>query len=252
MDALVLLEDVTARDRGWLLAHPEFELAPHSVATLNALVERRKLHEPLAYIRGKSEFYGREFIVSMATLQPRAETETMVDELKKLDIIDPIIIDIGTGSGCLAVTAKLELPGSKVYATEINDDALSIAKQNAKKLQADVNFYEGNLLEPVLNDGVSPTVLMCNLPYVPDSYAINRPAMQEPKVAIFGGADGLDLYRELFDQISKNATTVQFVLTESLPFQHTTLAEIARSHGFIQINALDFIQVFKFSTNFAW
>jgi release factor glutamine methyltransferase len=245
LDALVLLEGATHKDRAWLLAHPEFELNKDTLQTLNGQIARRAKHEPLAYIRGRSEFYGREFIITPDTLEPRPETETMIELLKKLDAKQPVIADIGTGSGAIAITAALELPGSIVYATEINEAALEVAQRNAQKLQSDVRFFKGNLYEPLAKLRPAPTVLLANLPYVPDSHTINQAAMHEPRVAIFGGEDGLDLYGELFDHISKNATKLQFLLTESLPFQHETLRHIARQAGFVQSAEEDFIQVFE-------
>jgi release factor glutamine methyltransferase len=248
LDVLVLLEDALGKDRAWLLAHLDLPLDEPTIQKLNEWIKRRAQHEPLAYIRGRSEFYGREFLVTADTLQPRTETETMIDLLKGLKLTKPVIADIGTGSGCLAITSALELQGAKVHATEINAAALKIAKQNAKKLGASVAFYKGNLAAPILEAKVQPTVLLANLPYVPDAHTINQAAMHEPKIAIFGGEDGLDFYRELFAQIKnsgKIATKLQFILTESLPFQHAELANIAKQHGFKQTAKEDFIQVFK-------
>lgn len=243
LDALVLLEDVAQKDRSWLLAHPDYDLAKELVSKLASKVERRAKHEPLAYIRAKSEFYGREFLVTPDTLEPRPETETMIDLLKKVYKVEPCtVVDVGTGSGCIAITIKLEIPETTVIATEINDAALKIARQNAKKLEADVTFHEGNLLETVKT---KIDILLCNLPYVPDSHTINEAAMFEPKVAIFGGSDGLDLYRELFDQIGQLKKQPSYILTESLPFQHEDLAKIAHKAGYKVTKTEDFIQVFR-------
>ncbi|CAN5376905.1 hypothetical protein BH10PAT3_BH10PAT3_4130 [soil metagenome] len=250
LDTLILLEDLTGKDRSWLLAHPDFNLTRTVLVELENLLGRRAAHEPLAYIRSKSEFYGRTFKVTPTTLQPRSETETMLDMLKLIiskqrGVKSLVIADIGTGSGCIAITAKLEWPEAEVYATEINQDALKVAKQNAANLKADVKFYIGNLLTPLSNAKYQISVILANLPYVPDNHTINQAAMQEPAVAIFGGPDGLDLYRGLFEQISKIATKLQFLLTESLPFQHEALATIAQEYGFRQLDEEDFIQVFK-------
>lgn len=258
LDALILLEDATGKDRAWLLAHPDEDIFQGgTLEALYAQVERRTRHEPLAYIRGKSEFYGREFLVTPATLQPRPETETMIDLLKHiyqiedwgLGIDEPSsILDIGTGSGCIAITAKLEFPELQVLATEINEDALKIAEKNAQKLGANIKFHQGNLLRPIFNlqsPILSPFAILANLPYVPNKHTINKAAMQEPKIAIFGGSDGLDLYREMFSQISSSELRVSLVLTESLPFQHEELTSIANRHGFELTKTDDFIQAFR-------
>ena len=250
IDCLILLEDELGRDRAWILANPDYELNTNNIKNLQKNINRRTNHEPIAYIRGKSEFFGREFAVSADTLQPRPETETLISILKttcKEINKHPTIIDIGTGSGCLAISAKLEMPKSKAIAIDISNKALSIAKQNAKNLKADVEFRQGNLLEPITNikHQVSNIVIMANLPYVPDSHTINQSAMHEPSIAIFGGADGLDLYREMFSQISSSQYPVSFVFTEALPPQHRELAQIASSHHFEIAKSEDFIQVFK-------
>lgn len=248
LDALILLEDTTSKDRSWLLAHPEFVMNNAAKEILDKQIERRMNHEPLAYIRGRSEFYGREFIISPATLQPRPETEIMLDLLKMQ--IAPVktctVIDVGTGSGAIAITAKLELPELDVIATEINQDALNIATKNAALHAADIMFYRGNLLEPVLGLKAikADAIILANLPYVPDSHTINEAARHEPRLAIFGGKDGLDLYREMFSQISNNDNQVTTVMTESLPFQHDELARIANEAGFSLEKSEDFIQVF--------
>ncbi|MBI5906921.1 peptide chain release factor N(5)-glutamine methyltransferase [Candidatus Saccharibacteria bacterium] len=246
LDALVLLEDTMRHDRGWLLAHPEFELNSSQLKKLDHQIKSRAKHEPLAYIRGKTEFYGREFKVNKDVLEPRPESETMIELLKKLPLPKKLLIaDIGTGSGALAIMAKLEMPDSGVLATDIDLKCLAIAKHNAQKLGADVKFFKGNLLEPVYSLLATPYVLLCNLPYVPDNYQLNSAAMNEPKIAIFGGPDGLDLYRRLFEQIDSMPAKPKYILTESLPPQHKKLAKVAKKHDYKLAQTTDFIQVFK-------
>ncbi len=258
LDCLVLLEDLLGKDRAHLLAHPELELTNEQESVLNEQVARRAKHEPLAYIRGKSEFYGREFMVNAHTLEPRSETETMLTLLKKQteewrlrnEDNELTLVDVGTGSGAIAVTAKLEFPQARVIATDISQKCLETAQQNANNLNADVTFFLGNLVEPLLDPRssvLSPLAILANLPYVPDSHTINKAAMFEPRLAIFGGADGLDLYRELFAQIDRQEHKPQHILTEALPFQHKDLALIAKSHGYTLAKTDDFIQLFKFS-----
>lgn len=249
LDCLVLLEDATGKDHAWLLAHPEFSLAKGpTLSRLNEWVERRAMHEPLAYIRGKTEFYGREFLVTADTLQPRPETETIIDLLKDLvstndKLRGSVIADIGTGSGCIAITAKLELPQSEVIATDISAACLKIARKNALAHSAQIRFVHGDLLNPLLP--LPDTIILANLPYVPDSHIVNEAALHEPKLAIFGGPDGLDIYRRLFRQIDSAELNPKYILAESMPFQHNLLAGIAAACNYAEDARNNFIQVFR-------
>jgi release factor glutamine methyltransferase len=243
LDCLVLLEDACGRDRSWLLAHPEFELSPKQATTLDEQIARRAGHEPLAYIRGHTEFYGREFIINQHVLEPRPETETMIDLLKALPLdARKNIVDVGTGSGTIAITAALELGECTVLATDIDPACLDVARQNCEQHKATVNLFEGDLLTPVADRLEPGAILLCNLPYVPNGHQLNKAAMNEPRLAIFGGEDGLDLYRRLFQQIDSLAHKPTHILTESLPFQHEALAELAQQHGYEVSETNDFIQ----------
>jgi len=171
LDALVLLCDALGKDKAWVLAHGEEPIAEKVFKELKVNISRRANHEPLAYIRGRSEFYGRDFIVSADTLQPRPETETMIKLFKKLEINKGTVVDVGTGSGAIAITIKLEKPELDVSATEINKSALIIAKKNADIMKVQINFHEGDLLRPVIKLKIDS--LLCNPPYVPISNTIN-------------------------------------------------------------------------------
>lgn len=254
LDCLVLLEDEAGKDRGWLLAHPEYELQGSVLKNLSTKITQRAKHVPLAYVRGRAEFYGREFAVNAHTLVPRPETETMLDILKELvrrgqlsTQTGMVIADIGTGSGAIAITAKLECPEATVSATDIDEKCLETARQNAQNLGADIEFLCGNLLEPLshLKLDTRNLILLCNLPYVPDNFQINRAATHEPRSALFGGSDGLDLYRELFKQANGLKTKPLYILTEALPPQHDVLASIAAAAGYNLTRTDDFIQLFQ-------
>lgn len=255
LDALVLMEDVLNLDRAQILADPDREITDTEQQKLVSLISRRSQHEPLAYIRGKAEFYGRDFIVSPAVLVPRPESETIIELLRtEIDEQKPgthsVIIDVGTGSGALAITAKLEFPVATVTGIDIDPACLIIAQQNADALKADVHFTVGDLLEPLIDSPKSAvtkdTVLLCNLPYVPDSYPINDAARHEPKLALFAGEDGLDLYRKLFTQISQ-LESLPTIIAESLPSQHEALLAIAKQYGYHLQAEDDFIQAFSAS-----
>lgn len=244
LDALVLLEDALRTDRAQLLARPETKLTTEQQSLLGKQLLRRARHEPLAYIRGKTEFYGRDFFVSPAVLEPRPESETMIELLKKLPVeARKTVVDVGTGSGALAITAATELTAVQVIATDIDPACLMVARQNCKLHAATVDLRETNLI----NDVILPkdTVILANLPYVPDDYEINQAASSEPRLAIFGGPDGLNLYRELFVQLVQQEYPASYVLTESLPFQHEDLAAVAKKHGYTVLQSEDFIQVFQ-------
>lgn len=255
LDALVLLEDCLGCDRALLLAHPETELTAEQLFDLERALDRRAAHEPLAYIRGKTEFYGRQFRITKNVLEPRPESETMIELLKKLVSDSDLtatkgltIIDVGTGSGALAITAKLELPGAKVTAIDIDSTCVAVARGNAHTLDADVTFLEGDLLIPLQPQSLAShelgRILICNLPYVPDLFPINRAAGYEPRLALFGGNDGLDVYRKLFRQVSELTWPPKHIFTEAMPLQHAALRQIAVPHGYVLASSADFIQLF--------
>lgn len=205
-DVSVLARSLLHWDAAAWLAN-QVARAPDDLAlALNPLIERRLAHEPVAYIVGEREFYGRSFRVTPAVLIPRPETEDVVDAaLEVLGSADlstrrdpPRVLDIGTGSGCLAITIALEAPAASVEATDISADALTIASQNALRLKAaaSVTFREVGL-----SGGAGGfDVIVANPPYVPlQDRATLSPDVRnhEPAVALFGGGDGLDVIRAL-------------------------------------------------------
>jgi HemK-like putative methylase len=155
------------------------------------------------------------------------------------------IADIGTGSGAIAITAKLEIPEATVIAIDIDEKCLETAGRNAENLGADITRLHGDLLEPLELPADKIVVLLANLPYVPDNFQINTAATHEPRHALFGGPDGLDLYRRMFTQITERSLQPHYVLTESLPPQHEHLAGIAKAAGFHLQETDDFIQLFS-------
>jgi release factor glutamine methyltransferase len=247
LDCLVLLEDILNTNRTQILAHPDRTLTELEHQILTAMITKRARHIPLAYIRGKTEFYGREFTITEHVLEPRPESETMIDLLKSLPTEShTTIIDVGTGSGALAVTAKLELPSATVIATDIDPRCLQLAQANATKLKTDITCLRGNLLGALpATQRPKSAILLCNLPYVPNDFHINIAASHEPRLAIFGGPDGLDLFRLLFTQLENILPGKTIVLCESLPPQHTQLSKIAEAAAFRLITTQDFIQVFQ-------
>lgn len=251
LDCLVLLSDVTQHDKSWVLAHPEHELQIEQINILNTFFVQRATHTPLAYVRGKSEFYGREFVINKHVLVPRPESEDIIVLLKEIAIpsIPSTICDIGTGSGALAITAKLELENSTVIATDIDAACLNVAKTNAARLHANITFLQGDLLQPVhaLKIDDQRLIVIANLPYVPLDYPVNLAATHEPKLALYSGDDGLDHYRRLFAEIS--SLPVLYTIVESLPTQHEVLTIIAEGHGFELRTTRGLIQLFMSKKN---
>ena len=248
LDALILLEDTLGKDRAWLLAHDETDLSEKNVDSLNILLEQRLNQTPLAYLREKAEFYGRNFVISRYVLVPRPESEAMIDQLKIIadnlskDSHTPRILDVGTGSGALAVTAALELKQASVDALDNDPKTLKVAASNVDLFTQSISVFESDLLSNIRD---FYDILLCNLPYVPDDFKINKAAKHEPTQAIFGGHDGLDLYRKLFKQVVLLSEKPLYILTESLPEQHTVLASIASLASYKLTKTDDFIQVFK-------
>lgn len=242
LDSLVALEDETGHSRAWLLAHPEFELSKQEIASLNNFITRRSTHLPLSYYRGRSEFYGRSFDVNTHVLVPRPETESIINLLKNTALpARPKIADIGTGSGCIGVTAALEIPAAEVCLYDIDTAALQVAKQNAAKHNVRVHADRRDLLAA---HNESFDVLLANLPYIPKDYPINLAAKHEPTIALFSGEDGLDHYRRFWEQVGAWKQKPLFIFTESLLSQHSALTQLAETAGFRPVAREGLVQKF--------
>ncbi len=251
LDALVLLEDLSGANRAKILAEPKLTLTSRQYTHYQQAIQARTKHVPLAYIRQKTEFYGRDFFVDSRVLEPRPESEAIIDELLKLRPDTKkvyTIIDVGTGSGALIITAKLEVPGAKAIAIDIDRACLGVARHNANAYNCPITFIRSNLISQV-PEAVFQTasIIIANLPYVPNDWHINRSAGHEPARAIFGGKTGLELYERLFEQLSQLQTKPEFIITESLPPQHEALTLIARQHNYGICSDNDFVQVFSYS-----
>lgn len=163
-------------------------------------------HKPLAYVLGYEWFYGYQFKVNEDVLIPRQETEELVGHiLSDCDerYHDPVICDIGCGSGAIAITLAKEL-NLRTYASDISPKALAVAKENAKCLEADLVFLEGDMLEPFIKEKIMVDVLVCNPPYIKKTEKIAKSVLDyEPHVALFGGTDGMHFYRIVLDSAHK-------------------------------------------------
>ena len=202
-DAVVIARSVLGRDEAEWLVRSRDDAPPGFVEGYLRLIERRAAREPVAYITGRREFYGRTFRVTPAVLIPRPETELIVEEALRsvagrASDDAPRIIDVGTGSGCLAITLALEVPSAEVIATDVSDSALQIAQENAGHLGADrVAFMCGFCLAGAHGPF---DLIVSNPPYVAagDHSSLPRDvADYEPAAALFGGADGLAVIRHV-------------------------------------------------------
>jgi release factor glutamine methyltransferase len=245
LDAEVLLCHVLGKNKAWLLAHDDAVLTDAQIKKYSEAIARRAAGEPLAYIVGSKEFYGRDFVVNKHVLVPRPESESFIELLKELKndtTIDGFlhtVIDIGTGSGCLAITTKLEFPDTFVTATDTSSAALKVAIANALRYETPVVFKKQSLLT---GDKQGYDVILANLPYVPE--AMQDPSiMHEPTKALFSGADGLDHYRALFSQLSYKH--IRFVLVESLQLQHKAVILLAKAASYELVKTDGLVQAFR-------
>lgn len=211
LDAELILAETLRKPRTYLHAHPDDEIDPRRVDIAEARLNLRLDRVPLAYILGYKEFYGRKFKVSPQVLVPRPESEAIIELLKKFNASGRLI-DIGTGSGCLGITAKLELPQLDVVLADISDQALHIARHNAAALNADVTLIKSNLLRSAPG---TFDIIVANLPYVDESWARSPETNHEPSLALFAGDGGLELINRLIEQTFDSLVVGGWVFLES-------------------------------------
>ena len=203
LTAEVLLCHVLEIDKSFLYAHPEQRLGPEQLQVLQAGVERRCRGEPTQYITGVQEFHGLDFTVTPDVLIPRPETEHLVEEALARAQGAQAILDVGTGSGCVAVSIKKNLPSAKVVAGELSGAALRVAAENSRRLESPVEFVQADLVETFSTGSFD--MVVCNPPYVPlaDLPGLQRELRSEPSIALFGGEDGLQFYERLAGTVAR-------------------------------------------------
>ncbi len=242
LDAELLLAHVLRRDRAWLLAHDDDELTSHQTADFEAFISRRSEHVPVVHLTGHREFYGLEFAITPDVLTPRVETEQMAEWAIKYAPKNSRLIDIGTGSGAIAIAIAAHRPDLHITGTEITDEALAVAKINAKTHGTSIELIKADLW-----DGVSGTfaTIVTNLPYLRDDADLMPEVRQEPAIALFGGTDGLALYRRFLAGISGHLTAGGLLFTECDPWQHAGLIAEAAKVGLKPIEQGYFILGFR-------
>lgn len=201
-------------------------------------MKRYMAGEPIQYIKGKETFFSRDFIVNENVLIPRYETEELVENIlykidDYFDDYDSIdLCDVGTGSGAIAISLALEEPKLKVIATDISEEALEVARLNARELSAQVDFYQGDMLKPLIERNIKVDIFVSNPPYIPNEQEIENVVKDnEPHVALFGGNDGLYFYRKIFSQVHE-VIKERALLAFEMGFDQRELMSEAVEHYF--------------------
>jgi release factor glutamine methyltransferase len=243
LDSLILLEAATQKDRAYILAHPNLSLQGSSLKIVNERLCRRKNREPIAYITGFKEFFGHEFFINKDVMIPRPETEDFLNLLGRFNTNkNQKLLDVGTGSGCLAISAKLLLLNLKVEACDISAKALITAKNNAKNLKADIKFIQSNLLANITG---KYDYIFANLPYVPHGYKVSREVNFEPNGAIYTDDNGLRLIKNLGASAKFNLKPGGYLFIESLLEQQEEIADYYAKSCYTFCTKAGLVQIFK-------
>jgi release factor glutamine methyltransferase len=244
LDAETLLLHVIGKNKAWLMAHANDDFAGCNAIRYSGLVDRRQKGEPIQYITGECEFYGLPFHVTPDVLIPRPETEHLVEKVIELapklgNLLPHLrILDVGTGSGAIIISVATQLPKAALTAIDISDSALSIANQNAQLngFADRIRFLYGDLLTPVADEQFE--IIASNPPYVPDtdraliSVEVRK---HEPHVALFGGHDGLEIYRRLIPAAFATLVPGGYLIFEFGFSQQPEIEALLQSAGFQNI-----------------
>jgi release factor glutamine methyltransferase len=237
LDARLLLQHVLQASHSHLVAHDDEPLTAAQENAYHSLIGRAAQGEPIPYLTGYAPFYGRDFSVNPAVLIPRPETELLVAAAVAWarDRGPLQVIDVGTGSGCVAVTLALELPAATVAAVDVSAEALEVARHNAARYDLlagtrPIRFYHGSLLAPVAGQ---PDLIVANLPYIAEgewTMLDDGVKWYEPVVALKGGADGLDLVRHLLAQAATRLQQDGAIFLEIGWQQGTAARQVAQTY----------------------
>ena len=235
---LLLLHILNCADAGraWLLAHDTDTLAPSEQARFIALCQRRAAGEPVAYLRGMKEFYGLTLQVDARVLDPRPDTETLVDWALQLlaPLPAPRVLDLGTGSGAIALALQHQRPDAQVSAVDASADALAVAQANAARLGLAVQFARGNWLRGVAGQF---DVIASNPPYIAAADPHLAALRHEPLQALASGADGLDDIRSIVAQAPSHLLPGGWLLLEHGWEQAEAVQALLRSAGFAEVQS---------------
>jgi release factor glutamine methyltransferase len=242
LTAEVLLADCLGVDRVRLYMDYAKPLRQAELSRYRQTIRRRLAGEPLAYITGAKEFWSLTLLVDRAVLIPRPETELLVERaIQRAPRRDPLtVVDVGTGSGAVAIALASELPQARVLATEVSQDALAVARSNVERHDVEVELLLGDLLAPLPPD-LAPDLVTANLPYVRrgELAGLQREIVEwEPQAALDGGDDGLDLVRRLVQQCPRTLAPGGVLLLEIGHDQGTAVCGLMESAGFAEVEVL--------------
>ena len=238
-EARLLLAHVLHRDPAWLVAHDDYEFNVEELGQINTLVARREAGEPIAYLLGERDFYGRTFRCSPAALIPRPETELLIDRALANVAIDASVqvLDVGTGTGCLAITFALERPNALVKAVDVSPDALELARHNSQRLQAKVAFIQSNWFSALPPDAQFD-LFLSNPPYIVpgDAHLARGDLRFEPAIALADAVDGLESYRQLARGAQLHLKSDGVLIVEHGYDQGETVPALLRAAGFADVS----------------
>ena len=250
LDAELILARVLDTERTTLHAYPNRRLTRQQVFHANNWLNKRLNRVPLAYIFHEKEFFGRKFYINESVLVPRPETEALIEVTKELTQNDDKILDVGTGSGIIPATLKLELPKTvEIFASDISLHALAVANLNIKRLTSkEIQLFESNLLDKIPSEILSQiTILTANLPYV-DRNWVNFEAQNElhhePQIALYAEKNGLELIFSLLEQ-AQFLPNLRTIILEADPQQFEQIEQKAAQLGFQKIKSKDYIIAFS-------
>ena len=240
LDAELLLARALDVPRSYLFAHPEDTLDPAAVERFSSAIERRAGGLPLAYISGEKEFWSMVLIVSPDTLVPRPETEVLVDQALQRIPNDQefAVLDLGTGSGAIALAIARERPNCDITATDLSDAALAVARVNANQhTLPNIEFLSGDWTAPVA--GRTFDLIVSNPPYVPDADPDLERLGHEPRMALAAGEDGLDAIRRISAEAKSVIKVGGTLLIEHGDRQHEEVARILAAAGWSEISQVN-------------
>ena len=233
LEAEWMLCSALSLDRVGLYVNFDKPLSDGELAGFRGMVARRAKREPLQYILGSQEFRGLEFGVAAGVLIPRHDTETLVEEAVRRAKPDAAVLDIGVGSGCIAIALAKELPGAAVSGVDASPAALELARDNAERLGVRVTLFEGSLFEPF--PGRRFDLIVSNPPYIPTADLDElQPEVREyePRSALDGGPDGLDFYRLIVPAATEHLNPGGWLLFEVGIGQAADVTAMLEQHGF--------------------